>query len=235
MKDIENGEVVLDKPLLSDCPSDVRSGFVKRVYALLLMQLLLTGGTTALMVFDATVNDFVQSTPELIIVAAVGGLCTICPLFAYKSRHPYNLIFLLLFTLFESYTTGFVVITYASLGMGTLIVWALGATMLVFGVLTCVVHFTGKDMTGLGPYLMTGLVALLLICLVGMIMPTMLMNGIIASLGMLVFSGLVLYDTSLMLKYMGPDDAVIAAVQLYLDFVNLFLYILALLQSCQDP
>ncbi len=82
---------------------------------------------------------------------------------------------------------------------------------------------------------MTGLVALLLICLVGMIMPTMLMNGIIASLGMLVFSGLVLYDTSLMLKYMGPDDAVIAAVQLYLDFVNLFLYILALLQSCQDP
>ena len=51
--------------------------------------------------------------------------------------------------------------------------------------------------------------------------------------GSLIFSGYILYDTSMIMHCYGPDDYVMAAIQLYLDIINLFLYLLELLRMLQ--
>ena len=51
--------------------------------------------------------------------------------------------------------------------------------------------------------------------------------------GALLFVGYILYDTSLIIHHLGPDDYVVAAVTLYLDIINLFLYLLELLRMLQ--
>jgi len=48
-------------------------------------------------------------------------------------------------------------------------------------------------------------------------------------LGVLVFSGFILYDTSQLIHKYGCDDYMIASIELYLDIINLFIHILALL------
>ena len=51
--------------------------------------------------------------------------------------------------------------------------------------------------------------------------------------GALLFVGYILYDTSLIIHHLGPDDYVVAAVTLYLDIINLFHYLLELLRMLQ--
>lgn len=56
---------------------------------------------------------------------------------------------------------------------------------------------------------------------------------IFSLIGALIFIGYILYDTSNLIHVHGPDDYIVATVMLYLDIVNLFLYLLQLLQSLQ--
>jgi FtsH-binding integral membrane protein len=53
----------------------------------------------------------------------------------------------------------------------------------------------------------------------------------IAGIGVLLFSGLLVFDTWRMRNVFGPDDYVIAAVSIYLDLLNMFLFILSLLSG----
>lgn len=115
---------------------------------------------------------------------------------------------------------------------------AFGITCVYFGSL-CVIGYTTKmNLTKLGPLLMTGLVCLIIVNVVGMFMDLTGMERIICSLGLILFTGLTAYDTQKMKKlyiqYEG-DEAMLSrlsmysALELYLDFVNIFLYILRLL------
>ena len=50
--------------------------------------------------------------------------------------------------------------------------------------------------------------------------------------GSLLFCGFIIYDTNEIMKHYGVDDYIIAAIELYLDVINLFLYLLQLLSAC---
>lgn len=214
------------KPYLVDCSPDIRAGFVRRVYALMCVQLMLTGAVVGVVVCEPSVRQGVQAYPETLYVSLILSLFTMCPLVAYKDRHPLNLALLFLFTIFEAYVVAYVCAAYASAGLGVLVVGAFATTTVLFATLSLYVHISRRDLSWLGGLLFAGLGALLLFGIVGLFFPTLLMQSIIAGFGIVTFSGLVLYDTSLMLHHLTADDAVVAAVQLYLDFVNLFLYIL---------
>jgi protein lifeguard len=71
--------------------------------------------------------------------------------------------------------------------------------------------------------------------LVGMFIPfSSNLNLIYAIGGTLLFSGYIVYDTYLINGRLSPDEYIMGAISLYLDFVNLFLSILRLLSSLQD-
>ena len=125
---------------------------------------------------------------------------------------------------------------------GTLILaFLVGAVY--FGVMAVYGNVTDRDLTGWGPKLMGGLVALIVCALMGSLLSMFGLNFGIAHLllcavGLLIFMGLTAYDTQMLkyyYSYFGGDAAmlhkasIIGALNLYLDFINIFLYIVRML------
>ena len=125
---------------------------------------------------------------------------------------------------------------------GTLILAVLVGAV-YFGVMAVYGNVTDRDLTGWGPKLMGGLVALIVCALMGSLLSMFGLNFGIADLllcavGLLIFMGLTAYDTQMLkyyYSYFGGDAAmlhkasIIGALNLYLDFINIFLYIVRML------
>jgi len=123
---------------------------------------------------------------------------------------------------------------YFEMGMGKVVLQALMLTASVFIALTSYVMVTKKDFSFLGG----GLFAALLVLIVWGFLNSFFDFGlggrmVFSLIGALVFCGYILYDTSLVMHHFGPDDYIPAAVTLYLDIINLFLYLLELLRMLQ--
>ena len=109
-------------------------------------------------------------------------------------------------------------------------------TAAVFVSLTFYVMTTKKDFSFLGGALFSGLIILLVWSFMNSLFDFGLGAGghtVFSLMGALLFVGYILYDTSMLLHYYGPDDYIMAAIALYLDIVNLFLYLLELLRMLQ--
>ncbi|HSI01863.1 MAG TPA: Bax inhibitor-1/YccA family protein [Reyranella sp.] len=110
-------------------------------------------------------------------------------------------------------------------------------TAAAFGALSLYGYTTKRDLTAMGKFLFMGLIGLLLAGLVNMIWPSGTMTFIISAVGVLIFSGLIAYDTQkIKEQYADAWDsgsaekmAVFGALSLYLDFVNLFQFLMSFL------
>lgn len=224
----------MNRPLLQDCPASIRSGFVKKVYSLLTLQLLFTMSVCAGAMFMPSLNMFVVQTPELLYASVVGTFLTLCPLFAYKSRFPWNLCLLLAFTTCEAYITSYICASFATTGNSKLVLYSFAMTIAIFTTLSAYVHFSRRDFKFMEGFLVSCALCLLLISLFRILFPTPGIQLVISCAGVIVFCGFVLYDTSEIVKYMSPDDAIIAAIQLYLDVLNIFIYMLQLLSNFEN-
>ena len=110
-------------------------------------------------------------------------------------------------------------------------------TATAFGALSLFGYTTKKDLTGMGTFLIMGVWGLIIAGLVNMFLGSGLMQMIISVVGVLIFAGLTAYDTQrLKMTYyeLGGDQAGLAvatnfgALSLYLDFINMFQFLLAL-------
>ena len=106
-----------------------------------------------------------------------------------------------------------------------------------FGALSLYSYTTKRDLTAMGKFLFMGLIGLILAGLVNMIWPSGTMSFIISAAGVLIFSGLIAYDTQKIKEQYadawGTDTAekvaIFGALSLYLDFVNLFQFLMMFL------
>lgn len=117
---------------------------------------------------------------------------------------------------------------YAAAGAGDLVLEAVFITATVFVVLTLYTLQSKWDFSFLGAGLGMSLWVLILWGLFAAIFGVQA-GYVYALLGSLVFSLFIIYDTYMLAERHDPRDYVIAAVELYLDLINLFLYILRLL------
>lgn len=105
-----------------------------------------------------------------------------------------------------------------------------------FGAMSLWGYTTQRDLTGFGSFLFMGLIGIVIASLVNFFLQSSMMSFVISVIGVLVFTGLTAYDTQkIKNSYYAADDAATAgkkaifgALQLYLDFVNLFLMLLRL-------
>ena len=113
-------------------------------------------------------------------------------------------------------------------------------TAAAFGGLSLFGYTTKRDLTGFGSFLMVGLIGLVLASLVGMFWHPAGFSMIFSLLGVLIFAGLIAYDTQkLKMTYyqLGGETASMAvatnygALNLYLNFINLFQFLLSLTGS----
>lgn len=110
-----------------------------------------------------------------------------------------------------------------------------------FGAMSVYGYFTSKDLTKIGSFLFMALIGLIICSLVNIFMKSDTMGWIISGAGVLIFIGLTAWDTQ-KIKQMamtapGFSDgrlATIGALSLYLDFINLFLYLLRFFGSSRD-
>lgn len=230
---------------VKDAGVEVRLAFLRKVYALLCVQLLVTMAIAGLIVASAENRQWLRSNEWLLWLSVLGTMSTICALACCEKavrRFPTNYIFLFTFTVFEAIMIGFVsaVFTWQSLML------AVGVTAFIFLALTLFSFNTTRDFTGYGPYLFVALTTLCVFGLLLMLLPTF---GVHTQVGLLLydciavilFSFYIIFDTQLMLGAYGGhavelavDDYVFAALHLYLDVVNLFVAILSLVGRRND-
>lgn len=122
----------------------------------------------------------------------------------------------------------FPTILYYVSTIGSLMVLAsLGITTTIFGGLALYSSQSKRSFTFLGSTLFAGLIALVLISLVGLFIRSEVYHLAIAWLGILIFSGYVLHDISIIKTYAFTEDDVPGlALNLFLDFINIFIYVL---------
>ena len=120
---------------------------------------------------------------------------------------------------------------------GTSIASTFLITATAFGGLSLFGYTTKKDLTAMGSFLLVGLIGLIIASLVNIFLQSSMMSFIISVLGVLIFAGLIAFDTQrLKMTYyeLGGDQAAMGvatnfgALSLYINFINLFQFLLQL-------
>ena len=105
-----------------------------------------------------------------------------------------------------------------------------------FGALSLWGYTTQRDLTGMGSFLIMGLFGLIIAMIVNIFLKSTGLDFVISAAGVLIFAGLTAWDTQKIKEMFDPSDdtnssgrkAVMGALSLYLDFINLFLMLLRL-------
>lgn len=121
--------------------------------------------------------------------------------------------------------------------VGTDIVRVFFVTAASFGALSLYGYTTPRSLSAWGSFLFMGLVGIIIAAIVNIFLASSALDFAISAIGVLVFAGLTAYDTQKIKEmYSAGDDselagkkAIMGALNLYLDFINLFLFLLRLL------
>lgn len=164
---------------------------------------------------------------QLVVVIAMGAMIRkMSPVAAGVCFFVYALLTGLTFTYY------FIIFEVSSL------ILAFGATALYFGGMAVFGYFTGIDLTRIRTILVGGLIFLVVANILMLFIPGLqVMDRVLCTVGIVIFLGYTAYDTQKIkafYQYYSADEAMLkkasifSALQLYLDFVNLFLYVLRL-------
>ena len=116
---------------------------------------------------------------------------------------------------------------------------AVGITAMVCLGLTIFAFQTKWDFTGMGTFLFIAVLILMLFGFLAIFFPGKIMSLVYGALGAFIFSMYLIYDTQMMMggkhKYsLSPEEYIFAALSLYLDIINIFLYILTIISASRD-
>ena len=216
----------------------VRRRFVRKVYGILTCQLALTFGIIMIFTYVESIKQFAQKNKWLIWVAFVPLMILMIALVCcekVRRKAPANYILLGLFTLLEGFMLG---VLTAHFDINS--IWiAIAITMGLFLVLTLFAFVAPCDFTKIPGWVLIGLLIGLAIAM--LVLGFLLHYQILLSTkwtligfgiaGGLIFCLYIVFDTQLMLggkhKYaLDPEEYVFAALNIYLDIINLFMYVL---------
>jgi FtsH-binding integral membrane protein len=215
---------------------NVRHGFIKKVYTILFTQLLITCAIAAPFVLlpTSTIQPFVSANIWLLWLSLAISITTMIVFACFPSlmrQYPTNYIILFGFTCAEGLLVGLICAQYT---IASVLVALVTVTAVALG-LSLFAMQTKYDFTGWGPYLLVGSIVLLIFGFVLIFFPgNSIAQKIYCGFGALLFSFYLVYDTQLVVggnhrkHQFSVDDYAVAAICLYIDIVQLFLYILSL-------
>uniref|UniRef100_A0A286XQP8 Transmembrane BAX inhibitor motif containing 1 n=1 Tax=Cavia porcellus TaxID=10141 RepID=A0A286XQP8_CAVPO len=218
----------------SSLPTDsVSSAFIAKVFFLLSAQLLITAIITGTFVFWKDLRVWVVTHPwfiyslfpaffiVFIILACCGNI---------RREVPANYILLGLFTILQGLLLGTVSVFYRA----EEVLWATAATTLVTTALTIFALQTKWDFTWLNGMLCVSLCVLMIYGILVIFVRSYWLHLLYAALGTLLFSLYLVMDVQLIVggrhSEIDPEEYVFAALEIYLDIINLFLFILQLIE-----
>lgn len=209
---------------------------MNKVYSWMTLALVVTALTAMYVSNSISILNFVfgnSAMPWILMLAEVGVVM-------YLSARIARISFATAASLFGVYSilNGVVLsVVLLAYDLGTVYA-AFFATAGTFAVMSFIGYTTKKDLSGLGGILIMALVGLIVASLVNIFLKSNAMDSIITYVGVFIFVGLTAYDTqkikAMLSGSYGIDQrniGILGALSLYLDFINLFLYILRLLGS----
>ena len=113
----------------------------------------------------------------------------------------------------------------------------------MFAAMALVGSFTKKDLSGMGKFALMALIGLIIAGIVNMFLRNAMMDFIVSGIGVLVFAGLTAYDSQKIRQMLQMQSeinestqklALFGSLSLYLDFINIFLYLLRFFGSSRD-
>ncbi|KAL3507851.1 hypothetical protein ACH5RR_033233 [Cinchona calisaya] len=203
----------------------LRWAFIRKVYLILGLQLLLTSGIASALFFIHPVKVFMQTSGGLITLISVCMLVlALCGLMMYcRKKHPWNLALMGLFTLANGSMIGLT----CAYEKGVTLLEAAALTEIVTVALTLYTFWAARrrqDFSFLTPFLFSSLWVLIAFGVIRIIFPMGKWGDLIAgTAGAIIFSLFIIYDTFNLIKHYGYDDYLEAACALYLDALNFFL------------
>ncbi len=216
------------------------NGLLKHVYGYMFVGLLLTSVFSFLVSQSSRAVAFIYSNPFVTILLCVAELALVFYLSARIERISMRSAQLCFFA--YSILTGVTLSSVFLVYTGASIAKAFVTTCLMFGGLTVYAGVTKRNIASWGTYLMMGLWGIIIAGAINMFFGFRSVDLLISVLGVVVFLGLTVYDTKRVLDMnreygseMTEDEyvklGVIGALNLYLDFLNIFLYLLRLFSS----
>lgn len=207
--------------------------FFQKVYAWMFLGLIISGITAYWIASDSSLYEPILFNNIAFFSLIILELVLVFNLVVFIKELSANLAFFLF--LFYCFVSGltlsviFLVYSFDSIGLTFLISAGMFGIMSVYG------YFTKTDLTKMGQVLIMGLLGIILASLINLFYGNTLADYIISFIGVIVFTGLTAYDTQKIRKtnIIGNEgtqedikESIVGALNLYLDFVNLFLELL---------
>ena len=204
---------------------DERATLVRRTYSLVLVCVLTTIVGTSFGLSQTALMMAVARHPF------IAFMCAIAPLLLAtrkKTEFPMNIGLVLLFSFVMGVMISPTVFVFGR-QQPALIGQAAVLTIGAFGILTLYAFASRRDFSAWGSFLIVGLWVLIGTSLLNLFFQNNTIDLWLASVAVLLFSGLLVFDTWRLRNFYGPDEYVGAAVQIYLDLLNIFMAVLRVL------
>ena len=213
------------------------SAYVNKVYLWMAATLLITAGVAA---YATTSQKTIAWVAEHMTLMSLGmiGLVLVMSFGASRLTSGALGVLLLTFSAVEGLLFGPILIIYTQTSVAT----AFAVTAGMFGVMAVYGAITKRDLSGMGRTLMMMLFGLIIAGVVNIFWGNGMMQLLTSGIGVVVFALFTAYDMQNILKaglYVTDEEqrnkgAIMGALALYLDFINLFLYLLRLLGDRRD-
>eukprot|EP01088_Endostelium_zonatum_P012043 TRINITY_DN26206_c0_g1_i1.p1 TRINITY_DN26206_c0_g1~~TRINITY_DN26206_c0_g1_i1.p1 ORF type:complete len:275 (+),score=61.44 TRINITY_DN26206_c0_g1_i1:37-861(+) len=245
---------------------EIKKLFIKRVYQILTIQLVITFGiilglnywvrcnysveapeVTLIKEVAGTVKEGEENSPSTLIetpasrfkaenttlvqfllwTSLIGSFVVLTALHFCAKKFPLNLGMLGVFTICESI---FLSLTLLETDL-PLLLQAAEITTTVFIALTLYTIYSKEDYSWMLSYLITGIWVIIIGGFLQIFFPIPLYQAAVSWSGALLFSAFIIYDTWRLHKQLKVDEYITACISLYLDFLNLFIRVLAILSK----
>jgi len=215
--------------------------FLAKVFNWMAIGLAITGAVAYFVAASGMVRTLVASPVFFILVLAELGLVFFLSARIEKIQPGTATGLFVGYSVLNGVTlsTIFLAYTHASIAATFLVTAGMFAAMAVYGMVT------KRDLSGLGSFMFMGLIGILLASIVNIFLASPALYWAISAIGVLVFVGLTAYDVQ-KIKNIGEEGimsqgeaavrkgAIIGALALYLDFINLFLMLLRFFGGSRD-
>jgi hypothetical protein len=206
---------------------------MRKTYLWMAMALAITGLTAYTVATNATLMGFMWQYPKAIWLFFIAELLLVVGLSAAIEKLSLTVatFMFIIYAVLNGITFSTLFYIYSLPSLATTFFVTAGT----FGAMSAVGYFIKKDLSAIGRILIMALIGLIIGTVVNIFVASSFFDMILTYIGVLIFVGLTAYDTQKIKKMfmMAPDAsehtqkyAVLGALTLYLDFINIFLYLL---------
>ena len=229
----------MENELRNTAAASLTNSVMRRVYFKMFLAMIVTAVTSVFVAGNEAILTMIFSNrmaPIVLLVLQVGVVLVLSGRIHKLSTGAASLLFYL-YSVLTGVTLSVILLVYtaSSIAQTFFITAGVFAAMSVYG------YFTGNDLSRFGSIMFMALIGLIVCSVVNIFLKSSTMDWIISFAGVLIFIGLTAWDTQKIKQMTAYADASLAgkiatigALNLYLDFVNLFLYLLRFFGDSRD-